>query len=145
MGFLGKSGELSPYSRFLFLKRIAILIALGTPAFGQLVVSISQPYATRGVAYTGQGVAGGGTPPYTFTVPPGTLPPGLQMDGTGAISGTPSHAGQYTFTISAMDSLNISGAGAASITVAGTPLIVSPASIPQGHVGSSVCASNFLC
>ena len=109
MGFLGKSRVLSPYSRFLFLKRIAILIALTVSASAQLVVSISQPYATRGVAFTSQGIAGGGTPPYTFAISQGTLPPGLQMDGTGAISGTPTYAGQYTFTISAVDSLSISG------------------------------------
>jgi hypothetical protein len=143
MAFLGKSPALSRYSRFLFLKRIVIFIALGASAFAQLAVTISQPYATRGVAYTGQGQAGGGTPPYTFTVPPGTLPPGLQMDGTGAISGTPTHAGQYTFTINAVDSLNISGSGTASINVAGTSLIVSPVNIPQGHVGVAYAPVTF--
>ena len=135
MAFVGKWDVFSRDSHFLCLKRLTILIALGVPAYAQLVVTISQPYATRAVAYMGHGQAGGGTPPYTFTVPPGTLPPGLQMDAAGAISGTPTHAGLYTFTISAVDSLNISGSGTASITVAGTSLVVSPVNIPQGHVG----------
>ena len=135
MAFLGKSARLSPYSGFFFLKLIAILVALGVPASAQLAVGTSGWYATRGVAFTGQGLAGGGTPPYTFTISQGALPPGLQMDGTGAISGTPTHAGNYTFTISAVDSLNISGSGIESISVAGTSLVVSPANIPQGHVG----------
>ncbi|HTM14238.1 MAG TPA: putative Ig domain-containing protein [Bryobacteraceae bacterium] len=143
MAFPGKSAVLSPYSRFLFLKRIAIIIALGVPASAQLAVSISQPYATRGVAYTGQGIAGGGTLPYTFTITQGALPPGLQMDGTGAITGTPTHAGQYAFTISAVDSVNISGSGIASITVAGTSLTVSPVSIPQGYVGVAYAPITF--
>ena len=135
MAFLGKSAALWPYRHFLFLKRFAIFIVLGVPAFAQLAVTISQPYATRGVAYTGHGIAGGGTPPYTFTISQGALPPGVQMDGSGAIAGTPTHAGHYAFTISAVDSLNISGSGSASIDVTGPPLTISPQTISQGHVG----------
>lgn len=110
------------------------MIAVGAPAFA-MTVSVSPPYATRGVAYSGQATAGGGMAPYTFTVAPGTLPPGLQMDGTGAIAGTPTHAGNYTFTVTATDVNSLSGSGSASISVAGTPLTMSPAAIPQGHLG----------
>ena len=115
---------------FLALALFAILLA--APAFA---VGISQSYATRGVAYSGYAVTGGGTAPYTFSVTPGTLPPGLQMDTTGVISGTPTHAGNYTFTITATDANNVSNSGSATIMVAGTTLSMSPATIPQGHLG----------
>ena len=119
-----------------FYAAAAILLAVGLPALA-FVVSGPPPYATRGVGFSGQAIAGGGTAPYTFSVAPGTLPPGLQIDSTGLISGTPTHAGTYTFTITAVDSNNVSGSGSASIIVAGTPLTMSPATIPQGHLGVS--------
>ncbi len=111
----------------------AILLAMGGPALA-LTVGIWQPYATRRVVYSGQALVGGGTAPYTFSVPPGSLPPGLQMDSTGALSGTPTHAGTYTFTITATAN-NLSDSGSASIIVAGTTLTMSPAIVPPGHVG----------
>ncbi len=120
--------------RFFALRLFAMMIALGTPALA-IIASIGEPYATRGAAYSGQAVAGGGIAPYSFAITLGALPPGLQMDATGAITGTPTHAGNYTFTITATDVNNQSGSGSASIIVAGTALAMSPATIPQGHVG----------
>jgi hypothetical protein len=114
MGFWDKSGELSRYRRFIVLKRIAILVALGTPFLAQLVVMVSQPYATRGVDCTGQGIAEGGTPHYNFTITQRTLPPGLQIDGTNAITGSLTRAGSDIFKLSAGDSLNTGGYGTAS-------------------------------
>ena len=119
-----------------FYASAAILLAVGMPAFA-LVVSGPPPYATRGVGFSGQSIAGGGTAPYSFSIPAGTLPPGLQMDTTGLISGTPTHAGTYTFTITATDSNNVTGSGSASIIVAGTTLTMSPTTIPQGHLGAA--------
>src|SRR5580692_6420437 len=122
-------------SRFLVVRLLGLTIALTTPMLAQLVVSLPQPYATRGVAYSSQAVAVAGTAPYTFAITMGALPPGLQMDSSGAVSGTPTQAGNFTFTISATDANNLTGSGSASISVAGTTLALSPASIVQGHVG----------
>ena len=47
----------------------------------------------------------GGTPPYTFAISTGSLPPGLALDPiAGAINGTPTAPGAYTFTIQITDS-----------------------------------------
>ncbi|MCC6435789.1 MAG: putative Ig domain-containing protein [Acidimicrobiales bacterium] len=54
-----------------------------------------------GEAYS-DGVAASGSPAATYTVSAGTLPAGLSLDAnTGAITGTPTTAGAYAFTIEA--------------------------------------------
>ncbi len=58
--------------------------------------------ATVGTPYVANVVATGGTPPYTWTS--GTLPAGLSLSATGAISGTPSSAGATSFAITVTDS-----------------------------------------
>src|SRR2546421_551694 len=47
--------------------------------------------------------ATGGTPPYTFDVPPGSLPGGLNMTSDGHLSGTPTAAGNKTIVITPSD------------------------------------------
>lgn len=65
------------------------------------------PAATQGYAYQATLSAASGTPPYTFSVKPGsTLPAGLTLSSTGLISGTVAStvtAGNYTFTAGVKD------------------------------------------
>ena len=50
-------------------------------------------------------VASGGTPPYTWAVTAGAMPPGVTLDGaTGIASGTPSASGLFGFTLQVTDS-----------------------------------------
>ncbi len=48
--------------------------------------------------------ASGGTPPYTFKVVAGALPPGLALSAGGALGGTPLVAGAFSFTVQVTDS-----------------------------------------
>jgi hypothetical protein len=55
------------------------------------------------VAYSQTLTASGGAAPYTFTVTGGALPPGLTLAASGLLSGTPTTAGTFTFTVRGTD------------------------------------------
>jgi hypothetical protein len=61
---------------------------------------------TVGTAYTGYTFTASGTAPVTFTKGSGSLPPGLTLATDGVLSGTPSIAGDYTFTVKASNGIN---------------------------------------
>jgi hypothetical protein len=75
---------------------------------------------------------------YVFSVSSGALPTGLILNGaSGAITGTPTTAGTFTFTITATDTNGCSGSRQYTITIAspGCPVItLSPATLPPGIV-----------
>lgn len=82
----------------------------------------SLPGGTVGAAYSQQLTAGGGTgeQEYTFSVSGGALPFGLTLNrDTGLLSGTPTAAGTYRFTITATFELSLcSGSRDYTITIA---------------------------
>lgn len=71
--------------------------------FGTSTVNII-PNGTVGTPYVGYQVPVLGTPPDTYTITGGSLPPGLSLSGTGFISGTPGTLGIYPVTIRVDDS-----------------------------------------
>ena len=76
------------------------------------VTALTLNSMTVGTAYTSQSFAGaGGYGAYTYSVSTGTLPAGLSLNAsTGALTGTPTTAGAYSFTIQAADSSTGTGA-----------------------------------
>jgi hypothetical protein len=77
----------------------------------------SLPNGKVGQAYNKTVTGGGGTAPYTFSVASGSLPPGLTLAPSGAITGTPTASGTYTFSIKATDANGCMGTKAYTITV----------------------------
>jgi len=71
----------------------------------QLLISTTTlPAGIAGLAYSTTLKATGGTPPYTWSITSGTLPPGLSSNGsTGVISGNPTTSGTYGFTLQVQD------------------------------------------
>ena len=70
------------------------------------------------VAFSQTLAATGGTPPYTWSVPPNTLPAGLQLNGsTGVISGTPGAGGVFPVLFSATDVNGLAGTKTIPITI----------------------------
>lgn len=76
------------------------------------------PPGNIGTPYNQAITAAGGTPPYSYSLVSGALPPGLNLSAAGAITGTPTTLGLYSFTIQATDALGCLGSRAYSIVIA---------------------------
>jgi hypothetical protein len=75
------------------------------PASPLVVTSDQLPGGTVGAAYAVGIFAGGGVPPYRWSRIAGTLPPGLSLQASpGRLTGTPTAAGSYSFTLRVDDS-----------------------------------------
>ena len=76
------------------------------------------PAATFGTAYSQTLTASGGTGTgFGFAVTSGSLPPGLTLSAAGVVSGTPTAAGVYSFTVTATDGGGNMGSLAYSLSV----------------------------
>ena len=70
-----------------------------------IVTTMTLPTGIVGIPYSATLAATGGTPPLTWSIATGNLPPGLNFDGnSGVISGTPTSATTSGFTAQVMDS-----------------------------------------
>jgi hypothetical protein len=74
----------------------------------QVLIQISPdslPDGERGVAYSVSFSAVGGQPPYTWSLSPGSpgLPPGLTLSAGGLLSGTPTQAATFDFSVRLTD------------------------------------------
>ena len=107
---------------------------------GACVLAVSGTVPSTGltnVPFSGQVTATAGTAPYTYTVISGSLPPGVTLGTNGALSGIPTTAGQYTFSVQANDSAGQSGVASFTTTISfGISLDLSPATLPGGTSGS---------
>jgi VCBS repeat protein/putative Ig domain-containing protein/IPT/TIG domain-containing protein/FG-GAP repeat protein len=124
----------------------ALSLTISCPPIGVsplLLVSglTGSPYSqTFGVA--------GGTGPYAFSVASGALPPGLALDPSGLLTGTPSASGAFSFSVKAADAYGCYGAQAYALTIATltgpTVLGVSPdCLVDAGGESVVVTGTNF--
>jgi hypothetical protein len=83
-------------------------IMVSCPAGGQGILTLTCPannQGTVGSAFNGALAVSGGVAPYTFSIQSGNLPNGLSLNPTtGAITGTPTTAGSFSFTAQVTDS-----------------------------------------
>jgi uncharacterized protein YhjY with autotransporter beta-barrel domain len=96
------------------------------------------PDATFDVAYSQTltaSSANGGVAPYGFSVSAGALPAGLSLNAAGALSGTPSAAGSFNFTVQATSANGFSGTRPYTVAVAqATQAITAFAATPAAPV-----------
>jgi hypothetical protein len=99
-----------------------------------------------GVAYAPVALAAtGGVQPYTWSVVAGALPGGLAIGSDGTVSGTPTSAGTFNFTVQAADSGNSTATIPGSVPIAAAlsasliPACATQCSVELGCV--SVCGA----
>ncbi|MDQ0995413.1 uncharacterized protein with beta-barrel porin domain [Phyllobacterium ifriqiyense] len=79
--------------------------------------------------------ATGGAAPYSFQVTAGALPAGLSLAGD-RISGTPTAAGSFTFTVRATDANGFTGERQYTLAIEPPTIIVSPDNLPGGNASN---------
>lgn len=131
-----------PRSQFLLFGLLALTLIAS--AHGKVSITTSSlPSAEVGVVYPNTTLtANGGQPPYSWSSSSGALPPGLGLSGNGKISGTPTTAGSYTFTVTVADNNTPPQTANAtlSITIQPRPSITAT-SLPNGQVNAAYSSS----
>ena len=111
------------------------------------VMTSSLPNGVVGVMYPATNLtASGGTPPYAWSVTTAatTFPPGLTLGSTGQITGTPTAAATFNFTVQVTDSVNSTATTNLRILInAAPPLIVTATALPNGTAGAAYPSTNL--
>ena len=119
----------------IMFKPVIKLMVTKTPGAME-ITSPSLPNGEVGVAYNTTLTAIGGKMPYTWGLASGTLTPGLNLNATsGVISGTPTAAGDSTFSVKVEDSSPVkkSSTKSFSVNVAATGVLqITTTSLPDG-------------
>jgi hypothetical protein len=123
------NGSISQQSLTLTIVKAPAITTPATLPTGEVNIAYSQTLAETG-----------GTPPYTWSVTGGSLPAGLGLSGAGALTGKPSTAGTYGFTVQVTDSNNVTASASMSVTIAAT-LSVSTTALNGGSVNASYSQS----
>ncbi|WP_425510202.1 putative Ig domain-containing protein [Xanthomonas indica] len=105
-------------------------IAAPTLAPGQPTL----PAGTAGTAYNQTLTTSGGTAPYSYSVVSGALPTGLSLTTAGVLSGTPSAAGSFAFSIKVSDANGFSATQAYTLTIASAV----PAPVAANDTGATL-------
>ena len=105
------------------------------------VTPASLPGAAALQAYDEQLSASGGTSPYTFAVTSGSLPAGISLSMGGRLSGTPTAAGSFSFTVAATDASTGGGPFTSmrnyTLLVAAPAITISPGTLPEAVTGTA--------
>ena len=110
-------------------------VNLTIPVAGPLAITTaSLPNANIGEAYAQTLASTGGIQPYTWSLtgPLTGLPPGFSISSGGVLSGTPTTAGTYNFTVQVTDSGGRTATKALQLSVSVAPLSITTSSLPGG-------------
>jgi hypothetical protein len=108
------------------------------------ITTSALPNGTVQVAYSAPLAATGGTLPYSWSVISGSLPPGLALSAsTGAVTGTPTASGQYSFSLQVQDSAASPQTASKQLGISvGTPALqITTGTLPNGTVQAAYSAT----
>ena len=110
------------------------IVVATTPAPPAGIVTNAYPGFTFAVA------SAGSPSPWTWAVTSGALPGGLMLGGDGSLTGTPTAAGSFTFTVTVIDSAQPPASGSQPFTVIvntpGPPVLTPGQTPPAGIHGT---------
>jgi len=96
-------------------------ITVSTPVPPLSITSTSLPHGTVGTAYSQSLAVSGGLAPYSWSFN-GTLPAGIVVTSAGLVTGTPTSAGSFNFTVLVSDSRSSTTTQGLTLTIASTPM-----------------------
>ncbi|MCS7026039.1 MAG: Ig domain-containing protein [Bryobacteraceae bacterium] len=107
-----------------------------TVSSGLAITTNTLPNPSPGVFYQQTLQATGGSPPYVWSLLPGggTLPAGISLGSNGQLSGTTTQQGTFNFTVVVTDATGSTATQQYTWQI-GSPLTISPASLPDATVG----------
>lgn len=97
-----------------------------------------------GSAYSQTLSASGGEGPYSYSLSAGSIPVGITLSSAGVLSGTPTSAGTYNFTVTATDSSAggpYSGSRAYTLTIAAPTITLPLSSVPPATQNAAYSVS----
>ncbi|HMZ20275.1 MAG TPA: putative Ig domain-containing protein, partial [Blastocatellia bacterium] len=111
----------------------------GCPTITVSPINPTLPAGTVGAAYSQTLTQSGGTGAINYTLSAGALPTGLSLNQTtGVVSGTPTAAGAFSFTVRATDANNCTGERAYSLTINAACPTISGIAPTSGSVNTTV-------
>jgi hypothetical protein len=139
------TAEVTDASSSTAKKSFSVAVAEGTQPL--TITTTSVPNGSTNTAYSAFLYAGGGNTPYAWEISSGSLPTGLALSSAGDITGVPTAAASFSFTVKVSDSSSPAKTATTtfSVTVAqGTAYSVSlawPSSPSSGVTGYNVYRS----
>ena len=122
---------------------VATVTTTGTIKGALAIVATPSTSTQIGVAYSQTNVASGGFTPYVYTITAGALPAGTTLSPTtGTVSGTPTIAGGFTYTITVTDADNVAISAQTSGTIALVGLVANPSA--DTEVGAPYSQTNVV-
>jgi hypothetical protein len=113
--------------------------SLSPPPAPLSMATTSLPLGTDGDAFVASLTAVAGYPPYAWSLTAGSLPPGLALDASGTVAGTPIAVGRWAFRVEVTDAAHEVAFADLSVTVSAgagpaglTAPIVGMAATPDG-------------
>ncbi len=145
-GFILLYGTAHRFKRRSYVVNTVETITIGASSEERLsLVGTVQSTGEAGVPYTSSLTATGGVTPYAWSIPTGSLPPGLTASpSTGVINGTPSMPGTFSFTAEVMDNLGATATAPESITI-NAQIMLAGGPLPLGVIGNAYATRAERC